>query len=120
MADVRMVEEKTAVEEQVAAVLQVAGRAMARIPRTVGQRCDRSVTHYLLGGRILRATWLTEHQGPARRALSALKLFLLRGALRLGGGLITTPMARRIERLFGAPGSGRMCFPSAGLVIEVL
>ena len=42
---------------------------------------------------------------------------LVRGYLRVGDGLVATPMSRRKERLFGV---GRTSLPSAGVKLELL
>ena len=50
-------------------------------------------------------------------SLSTLNFMLVRGYLRVGDGLVATPMSRRKERLFGV---GRTSLPSAGVKLELL
>ena len=69
-------------------------------------------------------------QGPMRltetskrgttMAISTMNFLLVRGVLRRGDGLVSTPASRRAERLFGVGGPGRSRQPSAGCKIETL
>ena len=70
------------------------------------------------------------HEGPARLittkgysttlSLSTLKHMLASKYLRQGDGIISIPLSRRTERLFGKHGSGRTKFLSTGVKLEKL
>ena len=53
-------------------------------------------------------------------AISTLKFLLVRGVLRRGDGLVSTPDSRRAERLFGVGGPGRSSGVSTGPKLETL
>ena len=53
-------------------------------------------------------------------ALSTLRKLLATQYLRRGDGIITTPDARRKERLFGVSGTGRLTHGSRGVKLEKL
>ena len=53
-------------------------------------------------------------------ALSTLRKLLSTQYLRRGDGILTTPDARRKERLFGAGGTGRLTHGSRGVKLEKL
>ena len=69
-------------------------------------------------------------QGPMRltetvkrgttMAISTLNFLLVRGVLRRGDGLVSTPDSRRAERLFGVGGPGRSSGVSTGPKLETL
>jgi hypothetical protein len=105
--------------------LELANADTKRVASQAGSRrptfCNYTQTRVPLAPGFLGPMRLTDAvKKGTTMAISTLKFLLIRGALRRGDGLVSTPESRRAERLFGQGSAGRISLASAGVKLETL